>query len=41
MDRFISHRNPIIKYECMFFDFISFLRLKKVSWIALLATTTP
>ena len=29
LDRFISHHNLIIKYECMFFYFISFLRLKK------------
>ena len=30
MDRFISHHNPIIKYERMFFGFISFWDLKSV-----------
>ena len=38
MDCFISHHNPL-KYESVFFEFIfTFLRLKKVPWIALLST---
>ena len=38
MDCFISHHNTL-KYESVFFEFIfTFLRLKKVPWIALLST---